>query len=145
MKETLDNRNEVSYIVNITDNKGKVPKHKTKEVLVKTNKPQVLTVKADSRGYAYLGKLEGAPDFSALTNAERHGEPGTAIQEVILSGDKPASNMLKKGYLAIGPNATAEVEFANGRITVTPFLGEVAVEAPAEAVEAPAATEPVTA
>jgi hypothetical protein len=78
------------------------------------------TVKADSRGYAYLGKLEGAPDFSKVANFERIGEPGTAIQEITLNHGKPATFMITKGYVAIGPNAEAEVEFKGDRIEITP-------------------------
>lgn len=85
------------------------------------NKKQI--VKADSRGYAYLGKLEGAPNFKELKAATRLGEPGTPIQAIEFTGEKP-SNMLRKGYVAVGANAEVEVEFTEKGIEITPTVAE---------------------
>jgi hypothetical protein len=79
-------------------------------------------VKADSRGYAYLGKLEGAPDFSKLSKAARLGQPGTPIQALDFNGEGKPNNMLKKGYVAVGANAEVEVEFKANGIEITPMV-----------------------
>jgi hypothetical protein len=86
------------------------------------NESKRITVKASKRGYAYLGKLEGAPDFKKLTHATRNGEAGTPIQEIVINGEKKATSMIRRGYVAIGPNVEAEVEFAVDRVTITPVV-----------------------
>ena len=75
-----------------------------------------------SRGYIFLGNLEGAPDFKALGKATRLGEAGTSIQEVKFDGAEEATAMLKKGYIAVGPGAEVEVEFTNKGFIITPSL-----------------------
>jgi hypothetical protein len=41
-----------------------------------------------SRGYIFLGGLEGAPDFKTLGKATRLGEAGSAFQEVKFDGEE---------------------------------------------------------
>ena len=93
---------------------------------------------AGTRGYIFLGNLEGAPDFSKLTKATRIGEVGTAIQEVKFDGEEAAHSMLKKGYIAVGPLAEVEVEFTPKGIIITPDVDSPAETkaVAAEAVEA---------
>jgi hypothetical protein len=87
-----------------------------------------------SRGYIFLGNLEGAPDFKTLGKATRLGEAGTSLQEVKFDGTEAPSAMLKKGYIAVGPNAEVEVEFSPKGILITPAVDGSAPKA--EKVEA---------
>ena len=85
-------------------------------------KAPVTRVKADSRGYAFFKKLTSAPDFSALKTVEFRGEAGSAIQEIVFNGEQDAGNMLRKGYINIGPNAEADVEVTKDRMLITPVV-----------------------
>ena len=75
-----------------------------------------------NRGYIFLGNLEGAPDFKALTVATRLGEAGTAIQEIKFDGEKEATAMLKRGYISVGVGAEVEVEFSPKGFSIAPDL-----------------------
>ena len=89
-----------------------------------------------SRGYIFLGNLEGAPDFSKLGKATHLGQAGTSLQEVKFDGEKSATAMLKRGYIAVGAGAEVEVEFTGKGIVITPDLNEK----PVKAIEAEVAT-----
>jgi len=77
-------------------------------------------IKANSRGYAFFKKVAGCPDLSGLKKAEVKGEVGTPEQTVIAGKGEDAGNMLRKGYICIGPNAKAAVEFHGSRIEFAP-------------------------
>ena len=84
---------------------------------------------AGSRGYIFLGSLEGAPDFSKLGKVTKLGQAGSAIQKVEFNGESKPGNMLQKGYIAVGPYATVEVEINSKGISITPDLApEASVE-----------------
>ena len=88
---------------------------------------------AGSRGYIFLGSIEGAPDFSKLGKVTKLGQAGSAIQEVKFEGESKPGNMLQKGYLAVGPYAEVEVEIDSKGIRVTPDLNEKPLEVAANA------------
>ena len=77
-----------------------------------------------TRGYIFLGNLEGAPDFSKLGKATHLGQAGTSLQEVKFDGEKSATAMLKRGYIAVGAGAEVEVEINDKGIFITPDLNE---------------------
>lgn len=76
----------------------------------------VTTVKANNRGYAFLGRVTGHPDFKSIKCGTR---TDTASETVIaLGGKEDVGNMLRRGYLHIGKSAKAEVKFTADGIQV---------------------------
>jgi hypothetical protein len=103
-------------------------------------KEPVTTVKANDRGYAFLGRITGAPEsFKGIKKAVRTDSETQTVLECGKGED--CGNMLRRGYLHIGKNAKAEVVFgSNGEITVNLAkarkMPAAKVETPAEAVVA---------
>ena len=91
-------------------------KQNDKAVETKVAEP-ITSVKANSRGYAFLGRVTGAPDFKEIKHGSRvDSESNTVIE---LGGKEDCGNMLRRGYLHIGKSAKAEVKFTDKHITVT--------------------------
>ncbi len=65
------------------------------------------TIQANSRGYAYLGKLENCPDLSKVKKAEFAQDEKTGVYNVKLNKGDDCGNMLRRGYLHIGGVRTA--------------------------------------
>lgn len=95
---------------------------KTPAVEVAAETTKITRIKANSRGYAFLGKLSNAPDFSKLSHAEVVGEAGSPIREVLFNSEKKATSMLKRGYVAVGPDMECECEISSKGILITPVL-----------------------
>jgi len=81
------------------------------------------TIKANSRGYAYLGKVEGCPDLSTVKTAEFVlDEKTTGKIAVALNKTKDdCGNMLRRGYIHVGKaNLKVKVKFSKSGIAVNP-------------------------
>jgi hypothetical protein len=81
-----------------------------------------IRVKANTRGYAFFKKLKGCPDLSTVKLSTVNGIPGDPIQEILLNEGTDAGNMLRRGYIAVGPSAEVEVEFKKNSILITPVV-----------------------
>jgi hypothetical protein len=85
----------------------------------KVKKADKSTVKANSRGYAFLGKVKGAPDFSKIKTAEiDYDDNGNCVAK-LGKGNVDAGQMLRRGYLHIGPNKTKKITFGKNLIKVS--------------------------
>ena len=81
------------------------------------------TIQANSRGYAYLGKVEGCPDLSTVKTAEfTLDEKVTGKIAVALGKTKDdCGNMLRRGYIHVGKaNLKVSVKFNKNNIAVNP-------------------------
>lgn len=76
----------------------------------------ITTVKANSRGYAFLGKVTGHPDFKAIKTGTRTDSANDTV--IALGGKEDVGNMFRRGYLHIGKSAKAEVKFTESGIQV---------------------------
>ena len=90
--------------------------------MAKTNKTETQTIKANNRGYAYLNKLEGAPDFSEVKTAEfDYGPEGDkkVITVRLNKGEDDCGNMLRRGYVHIGADREATVEVKGSKLIIS--------------------------
>jgi hypothetical protein len=90
-------------------------KKKTDKKIDKKIKNQV---KANSRGYAFLGKIEGCPDLSKVKVADIDYADNGTVTAHLGRGKVDAGQMLRRGYLHIGANETKKVTFSKNLIKV---------------------------
>jgi hypothetical protein len=68
-------------------------------------------VKGDKKGYAFLGRLKGCPDFGRIARAQVVRDEAGHVREIVLKKGEKAGAMLKHGYVNVGKGIEAHVEF----------------------------------